>query len=337
MNNPITARYPSNIALVKYWGKHGNQLPCNASLSMTLSQAYTEVNLFLQDKKSEEPEFTFLFNGKPKESFRQRILKYILKQKEFSGLLEDYALHIESQNSFPHSAGVASSASAFAAIAAALLKASQGDETDFPEQQASRLARLGSGSACRSFYGPFALWGKLKDIPDSNDEFAIRLGDIHENFQNMRDSILIVEDKSKSVSSSLGHSLMEGHPFAESRFKQANNHCMDMLKVLKDGDFQSFIYITEREALSLHAMMMTSREYFMLMQPETVKIIDEVKRFRVDTGLPLCYTLDAGPNIHLLYPKTIEDEITPFVNNFLHNHTIKSMINDYSGRGGIIS
>lgn len=333
MNKTIISKYPSNIALVKYWGKYGNQLPKNASLSMTLSKAVTEVKLELMEKTNSEIELAYFFEGEEKEDFKERIVKYASAQPEFDYLLKNYALKINSTNSFPHSTGIASSASAFAAIAAALLSASAELDGDIFNREASRLSRLGSGSACRSFYGPYAVWGELDGLDASSNEFAVPVLEVHENFKNMRDAILIVEDQPKKVSSSVGHGLMKDHPYAEARFVDGNKHCQEMLSTLKSGDFDKFISITEREALSLHAMMMTSTDYYMLMKPKTIQVIDEIFEFREQTGLPICFTLDAGPNVHLIYPESIEKEVKTFVETSLKKNT-KSIIYDEIGFGG---
>lgn len=335
MRKIIQSKYPSNIALVKYWGKFGNQMPCNASLSMTLSEAVTEVELTLDYKSKKEIEFDYFFEGNKNDSFRNRILNYIENQIEFKELLDHYALTIKSNNTFPHSAGIASSASAFAAISAALLKAKGEKIDDDFNRKASRLARLGSGSACRSFYGPYAMWGELNKHKEASNEYAIPIQEVHENFKEMRDAILIVEDKPKKVSSSIGHSLMNNHSYAEKRFIDANKNCEEMLSTLKRGDYEEFIQITEREALSLHAMMMTSRDYYMLMKPGTVEIIDKVFQFREETKLPLCFTLDAGPNIHLLYPVSIQEKVHTFIAEELKDNT-KSVLFDKIGAGGIV-
>lgn len=335
MIKQFSAKYPSNIALVKYWGKYGNQLPCNASLSLTLSKAFTELTLKCTPKDSHEIELDYYFEGKVNQDFKDRIVKYASQQEEFAEVLKNYALRFDSKNSFPHSAGIASSASAFATVAAVLLKASnQLDEAQF-NQEASRLARLGSGSACRSFYGPFAMWGELEGIKQSSNDYAIPIEEIHPNFQSMCDAILIVEDEPKEVSSSVGHSLMNDHPYAKERFKDANKHCQEMLGVLKNGDYEAFISITEREALSLHAMMMTSKDYYMLMKPGTVYIINQIFQFRKATGLPICFTLDAGPNIHLLYPSFIQEKVLTFVEDYLRKE-LKAVIYDQSGNGGVV-
>lgn len=327
----IISRYPSNIALVKYWGKHGNQLPCNPSISLTLKEANTLVELELSEKKNHGIELDYYFEGKSNEAFKERIIQYANKQKEFTNLFENHAVRIDSVNTFPHSTGIASSASAFSAIAAGLLKASGYEKKDF-NQVTSNLARLGSGSACRSIYGPYVLWGEMKEVENSSDEYAVPLIEIHDNFKKMRDTILIVEDQPKKVSSSVGHGLMKEHPYAEARFIDAKKHCQEMLSTLKSGDFNHFISITEREALSLHAMMMTSGDYYMLMKPSTVKIIEELFQFRQDTNLPICFTLDAGPNIHLLYPDWIEDKVLGFIKTI--QNEVKSILHDQAGFGG---
>lgn len=334
MQKNITARYPSNIALVKYWGKYGNQLPCNPSVSLTLQKAFTETKLRISEKREKGTAVAFFFEGKPKKDFGERMLRFLKAQPEFAGLLTNFSIVVDTHNSFPHSAGIASSASAFAAITAAFLKASQTEITDF-KQKASSLARLGSGSACRSFYGPFSLWGKLTEIQGSSDQFAVPLLDIHPDFRSMRDTILIVEDAPKKVSSSAGHALMNNHPYADARFKDAVKHCGELISALKHGDFSSFISITEREALSLHAMMMTSKEYYLLMRPQTVQIIEQVFQFRQETQLPLCFTLDAGSSVHLLYPASIQEQVQGFWANGT-DKGIKSFIEDESGLGGMI-
>lgn len=334
MTKKIKARFPSNIALVKYWGKYGQQLPCNASLSLTLKNAYTSIEMEYKPKSNPDLDFKYFFEGKENIAFKDKVVKYAQAQAEFSEFLRNNAVIIHSSNSFPHSTGIASSAAAFATIAAVLLKAAQGDtdENKFL-QTASHLARLGSGSACRSFYGPYALWGRLENLPESSNEYAIPILDIHENFADMRDAIVIVEDQPKQVSSTVGHSLMKNHPYAAARFEDANKHCEEMLEVLKYGNFESFISITEREALSLHAMMMTSGDYYMLMKPGTIQVIEAVMQFRKSTGLPVCFTLDAGPNVHILYPAAIQDEVKALLDKDI-SPLAKSIIMDEAGCGG---
>lgn len=332
MTKKIAWRCPSNIALVKYWGKKGNQIPCNASISMTLQNAYTDTSLILTDKKSVGIELEYFFEGKQNAAFQQRILQYLEQNKSSFPVLDQYAMRIESENSFPHSTGIASSASAFGALALVLLSASDYTGDDFLER-ASFLSRLGSGSASRSMYPGYALWGALDEVVGSSDEFAIPVTDIHPDFSDMRDSILIVDDEPKSVSSSVGHGLMKGHSYANVRFLDANRHTLEMKGILETGDLGGFVSLIEREALALHAMMMTSSDYYLLMKPDTVAIIDAIMSFRRETGVPVGFTLDAGPNVHVIYPGKVENEVNSFLKSLQID--LKGVINDKIGTGPI--
>ncbi|MEO9256772.1 MAG: diphosphomevalonate decarboxylase [Crocinitomicaceae bacterium] len=330
-------RCPSNIAIVKYWGKYGNQLPCNSSLSLTLSNSFTEIELELLKKNSNEAvELEYFFEGTKNEQFASRVSKYLIDNVAYFPFLNDYALRINSKNSFPHSAGIASSASAFGAIALAMYDAfyTLNDKQLDAEfyHTTSHLARLGSGSASRSMFAGYAMWGENTAIKNSSNEFAIPVQEIHANFQQMHDAILIVEDEPKKVSSSVGHSLMNNHPYAQNRFAQANERTARLVEILKTGDYQEFIQMCESEALTLHAMMMTSNDYYLLMKPGTLLAIEKLMNFRKETNIPVCFTLDAGPNVHVLYPNSVKDKVEQFIHNELKS-TYKSVIFDELGTG----
>ena len=185
-------------------------------------------------------------------------------------------------------------------------------------QKASFLARLGSGSASRSIQGPVTLWGKNEIQNTSSDLYATPFGEsLHPVFKTYQDTILLIDKGTKQVSSTTGHNLMHAHPFAENRFLQATNHLSSLHTIMKSGELDDFIHIVELEALSLHAMMMTSSPYFILMLPNTLAVIQKVWAYRESTSIPLCFTLDAGANIHLLYPKEYKDVILEFINREL--------------------
>lgn len=330
-------RCPSNIAIVKYWGKKAGQIPCNSSVSMTLTHAFTEVSLELFEKKSkDEIEFEYYFEGRKNDLFETRIRKYLSDQANFFPFLKNHALRMHSQNSFPHSSGIASSASAFGAIALALLDASEPSlaslaSSDFL-QRASHLARLGSGSACRSLFPGFVIWGKNDLIPASADIHAVEVPHLHPVFRNLHDAIVIVDSEPKKVSSSVGHSLMAHHPYAEARFAQANKRTSELINILSTGDFDAFIAITESEALTLHAMMMTSMRHYMLIKPATLHVIERIVEFRKETKIPICYTLDAGPNVHVLYADAYKEKVNNFLNIALRG-SVKEVIFDILGAG----
>ena len=180
------------------------------------------------------------------------------------------------------------------------------------------MSRLASGSAARSLYTVMTLWGATPSVSTSSDEYAVPLADmVAPVFQTYHDSIMIVSNKEKSVSSRVGHSLMNDHPLAEQRYVTARHNTEQLLRVLHDGDVDEFIKIAEAEALQLHEMMATSTPSYRLMEPNTIKIIDLVKRYRQETGTKVCFTLDAGPNVHVLYPDTCEQAVKQFIKDEL--------------------
>ncbi len=315
----VTWKSPSNIALIKYWGKYGQQLPRNASLSMTLTEAYTQTSITYAYTKN-QAQRVFLFEGQESKSFAKRIWRFIDSLERFYPFLQQLDLKIESSNSFPHSAGIASSASAMSALALCLVDMErslfnrlQNEESFF--KKASYIARLGSGSASRSIFKGFSIWGENMKVNRATDNrFAIGFNeDIHPFYKGLKDAILIVDEGEKQVSSSLGHSLMDCHPFVENRLVQANDHLIDLARVLKTGKKDSFIKIVEAEATSLHALMMSSEPWFILMKPATITILEKVRTYRDATKKFICFTLDAGPNVHLLYHSSDEKEIMEFI------------------------
>ena len=322
--NPYSTKWeaPSNIALIKYWGKTEPQLPKNPSLSFTLSSSVTTTEVQFLPSSKEEIEFEFYFEGALKPDFHPKLNAFFERIKTYIPWITSYSLKISSQNSFPHSSGIASSASAMAALSLCIMDMEQ---TLFPElskadfnQKASFLARLGSGSAARSVEGPVTLWGKNDIQNEGSDLYATPFGaNLNPLFKDFQDTILLVDKGSKAVSSSQGHQLMYNHPFANQRFVQATNNLADLISIMKSGDLDGFMRIVETEALSLHAMMMTSNPYFILMQPHTLEIIQRVWEFRKQTQIPLCFTLDAGANVHLLYPKMIKDKVQSFIADHL--------------------
>lgn len=327
MNNQIIKHSPSNIAIVKYWGKHGNQLPNNPSISFTLSNCFTETkitysNIDSQFFKSSDSQISldFFFEGKENQAFKDKIEKFILKNEQYFSFLKGLHLNIESRNSFPHSSGIASSASSMSALVMCLLGIKYKDR-EIDLQEASFLSRLASGSAARSVYPTMTLWGKTPTLSNSSDEYAIPIGDlIAPVFKSYHDTILIVSSKEKSVSSRAGHSLMDNHPMAESRYATARKNTEDLLTILKQGDIEGFIKIAEAEANQLHDLMATSKPSYTLKEPNTINIINKILEFRKDTSLPICYTLDAGPNVHLLYPDFCADKVLVFIEDVLKDY-----------------
>ncbi|WP_127846514.1 diphosphomevalonate decarboxylase [Psychroflexus aestuariivivens] len=331
------AEAPSNIALVKYWGKHGEQLPTNTSISFTLNECKTKTEVHLLEKIEADDQFHFevYFNNYLKPDFKPKIKTFLKRIEIYAPFLKSFKFEIRTQNTFPHSSGIASSASGMAALAKCILQMEQNIfvdlQEDFLVQKASFLARLGSGSASRSTNGGLVVWGEHSSIENSSNFYGIDYPyEVHDNFKSFCDTILLVDQGKKEVSSSVGHNLMHNHPFASQRFKQADDNIEKIKAIFESGDLMSFINLIEFEALSLHAMMMTSQPYFLLMQPNTLEIINAIWAFRKETQTPVGFTLDAGANVHLLYPKSSESKVLDLIEQklkyFCQN---QSFIKDY--------
>lgn len=318
-------RSPSNIALVKYWGKYENQIPANPSLSFTLSNCHTETEVILDQKHSStEYDLKVELDGEPRPDFEPKIREFLQRLGEEVDFLQGFSILVKTHNSFPHSSGIASSASGMSALSLCLLSLKEqitGNKEENFFRTASIWSRLGSGSASRSVYGGLVEWGHFAGMPQSSDEFAVPLqAEVAPVFRNFRDYVLLVETGSKSVSSTAGHDLMKDHPFAERRFLQAHQNMELLISSMIDGDLEKFGTIVESEALTLHSMMMTSQPYFILMKPDTLAAIEKIWEYRKDTGNHVYFTLDAGANIHLLFPQEIEQDVKSFVNNSLSGH-----------------
>lgn len=331
---------PSNIALIKYWGKKEGQIPGNPSVSFSLRQSYSETRLRFRPATGNNFSVKFFLKDKHQPDFEKKIIPYFKNLIRIFPFIEQLDFEIHSKNTFPHSAGIASSASGMSALALTLCDIERycfNKLTNLEDffQKASFIARMGSGSAARSLYGGWVVWGATKGMEGTSDLYGVPIKNhIHSDFLSYQDAILLVEIGEKNVSSRAGHHLMNSNPFAKNRFAQARQNTIRMLEVLKTGDLDEFIRITESEALTLHAMMMTSRPSFILMKPQTVTIIEKIRAYREETGVPVCFTLDAGPNVHLLYPKSVKAQMKEFVDTRLMQYLSKNgFIDDEIGSG----
>ncbi len=213
-----------------------------------------------QFKKTGKFHLDFFFEGERNEAFSAKLEKYLQKMKTYFPFLDELQLKISSRNTFPHSAGIASSASFMSAVAMTLCSMEQYPHcrriTNDLRKKASYMARLGSGSASRSVFPKLAGWGWHPDLENSSDEFAVGAAlQLHPKMKDIRDAVIIVDASPKKVSSSKGHELMKGHFLAENRVQQASANFAQLLNALKQGDWDSFSTVVENEALSLHAMM----------------------------------------------------------------------------------
>jgi diphosphomevalonate decarboxylase len=343
-NKTVETTCPSNIALIKYWGKYAGQIPANPSISYTLNNCKTNTSMeFFANEKFEV--VTFL-GGKEEVKFAEKIEKYFKNIEIYLPWILKGKYIIKTENTFPHSSGIASSASGFGAIAKCLMEldhlfSNQQSSTDNHQpstnnqqpstnnhqpstNKASFLARLGSGSACRSLYNGLVVWGETETVAGSSDLFAVPYpdSDIHPIFKNFNDWVLLIHEGQKTVSSTVGHGLMNTNPYAERRFLEAKENFFILKEILKFGDLDKFISLVEHEALTLHAMMMMSEPAFILMKTGTMEVIYKIWDFRNETKLPLFFTLDAGANVHLLFPNNgTEDKVISFIATELLKHT----------------
>lgn len=335
MKRTATEVCPSNIALIKYWGKYENQIPANPSISYTLSQCRTITEM--EFAEGENFSVKLFLSGKEEPKFAEKTAKYLAGIEKYLPWVLRGSFVIKTENTFPHSSGIASSASGFGALAKCLMaldKEISGEKS--PEetlQKASLLARLGSGSACRSLYNGLVVWGATPVVSGSADEYAVPypVSEIHPIFRDFNDWVMLIHEGQKSVSSTVGHGLMNGNPYAQVRFAEAAKNFFTLQEILKNGDMDGFIKLVEHEALTLHAMMMVSDPAFILMQTGTLETIHKVWDFRRETGLPLFFTLDAGANVHLLFPNDGQQErIKAFIETELLAYTQSGgMVKDF--------
>ncbi len=332
---------PSNIAIVKYWGKTGLQIPMNPSFSFSLNSSCTKTKILWEPKsKGEECSFSFSYQGVPKPAFEPKIRNLLKELQPELPWLKEWNLFIDSSNSFPHSAGIASSASAMSALALCIVSMEKNMNNTFRSsvdffRRASFFSRLGSGSACRSVYPYASLWGLTAGMPDSSDQFAVPMeSQLHPMFKTLQDYVLLVNRSEKPVSSSAGHSLMNNHPYRQARIKQANDNIEKILTFVNTGDWDGFTEVAEEEALSLHGLMMSSKPGYLLLEPESIRIIHSLQALRKRRSLPVCFTIDAGPNIHILFPESSKAEVEAWISSeFPEYNNSQSILRDQIGSG----
>ena len=334
---------PSNIALIKYWGKNKNQTPKNTSISFTLSNSRTITNIEFKKKQIPNTEIVFdiYYEDKKIKSFRPKIDLFLKNILKYCSYLNEYSLKITTKNTFPHSSGIASSASGMSAMALCIMSLERqlnpNIKSHYFKKKASFLARIGSGSACRSIYGGINVWGEHGHIEESTDLYSIKYPyDVSRKFEDYNDAILLVDIEAKQVSSSDGHELMNKHVYANKRYEVAQNNVYKLKSILKNGDLNSFANLIEEEAMMLHALMMTGNPSYVLIKPNTLKIINTIKSYREESNIPVCFTLDAGANVHLLYPNESKNKVELFIEKRLKQYCKDgSYILDKIGSGAV--
>lgn len=299
----ISAIAHPNIAFIKYWGNRDDQLrlPVNGSISMNLAGLQSKTSV--QFDPTLKTDNFLLGNKAAGEKAIKRVTTFLDLVRKL-GNFQDFA-YIESHNNFPMGSGIASSSSAFAALA---LAASLAAEITLTEKELSVLARKGSGSASRSIPGGFVEWHAGTQDEDS---YAESFADA--KHWDLADCIAIVDDQHKSTGSTEGHPLAKSSPLQEARIAGAPARLKGVREAILSNDFDHFAKIVEDDSHLMHAVMMTSSPRLMYWQAASVRVLKACAAWR-NEGLTLCTTMDAGPNVHVLCLSENQKEIVARLN-----------------------
>ncbi len=294
-----TAFAHPNIAFIKYWGNRDDalRLPVNGSVSMNLAALRTKTSVTFRDDLKDGDVLTV--NGQEVTGASlNRAAKFMDEVRRLSG--EERFAEIVSENNFPMGAGIASSASAFAALA---LAGSAAAGLDLSERDCSRLARMGSGSACRSVPGGFCEW-----LYGSGDADSVSVSIAPAEHWDLTDLIAVISGEHKKVGSSAGHGMAATSPYQSARVADAPARIEKCRAAILNKDFAALAEVSERDCLLMHAVMMTSTPPLLYWEPASIALVKGVKAWR-EEGIPCFCTLDAGPNVHILCPSEAAGEI----------------------------
>lgn len=304
---PATAIAHPNIAFIKYWGNRDNalNLPASGSLSMNLGALTTRTTVrFDPDLRAD----SLILNGVQAEpTARQRVTNFLDRARALAGTI-DHA-EVVSENDFPTGAGIASSAAAFAALGLAAA-AALGLELD--EASLSRLARRGSGSACRSVPAGFVEW-----LPGDSDTSSFARTIAPPGHWDLVDCVAILQSGHKPVGSTTGHRLAHTSPFQSARLQGAPRRLDICRQAILDRDFKTFAAVVEQDSNLMHAVMTTSTPPLFYWEPASLELMKTIPVWRAK-GLPVCYTLDAGPNVHVLCLSADVPEVKKRLEQFPH-------------------
>ncbi|MBI5564986.1 MAG: diphosphomevalonate decarboxylase [Chloroflexi bacterium] len=300
-----TAQASPNIALIKYWGNRDQslRLPSNPSLSMNMGGLTTTTTV--EFDPSLTADIVVLGSRTINGPGRERVVRLLdrvrdlCKTFEVSETSKVYA-RVDSRNEFPAGAGLASSASGFAALAVA---ASAAAGLSLSEADLSRLARLGSGSACRSVPGGFVEWTLGTDDRSS---YAHSIAPAEH--WDLHDVVALIDLGHKAVGSTEGHALADTSPLQAARIASVPDRLAQARSAVLNRDFASLAEVVELDSLMMHAVMITSSPVLMYWQPATLAVMQAVIEWRRE-GLPACTTIDAGPNVHVLCPASASAEV----------------------------
>lgn len=284
-----TAIAPSNIAFTKYWGKKDEvlRLPENGSVSMCLSNLLTTTTVEFSPAYTKD-EITINGGGLEKNE-AERVIKHLDRVRKLADIEEK--AKVVSNNNFPSGTGLSSSASGFAALT---LAASKAAGLNLSEKDLSILARIGSGSACRSIPEGFVEW---LDGDTSETSYAVQI--FPPDYWAIADIVAVVSEGKKEVSTSLGQQTAKSSPFMSVRLSRMKEKNKRMKKLIEEKNFKDFGELLESEALELHTIMMTQKPALIYWTPGTLQIMKLVNHWR-NEGIPVYFTLNTGQDIHLI-------------------------------------
>ncbi len=299
-NWKATAVSCSNIALIKYWGNRDQalRLPSNPSLSMNLAGMTTITAVEFDPALKED---VLILGGREiRGQGLERVSRFLDRVRTKTSEVSRFFAHVDSRNSFPSGAGLASSASGFAALAVA---ASAAAGLQLSEAELSRLARLGSGSACRSVPGGFVEWASGDD-----DQSSYAHSIAPAEHWDLRDVVALIDVEHKAVGSTEGHAVAATSPLQAARVATATDRLAQARSAVLSRDFAALADVVELDSLMMHAVMITSSPVLMYWQPATIAVMHAVRQWRAN-GLAACTTIDAGPNVHVLCTAEAVDEV----------------------------
>lgn len=294
-----TAIANPNIAFIKYWGNQDEvlRIPSSGSISMNLDGLRTSTQVTFEDGLDSD---RLTINGSQVSGLAlDRVRELLVKVRAISGM--HLFARVESENNFPSGTGIASSASAFAALSLAAVSAAG---MQLEESELSRLARTASGSACRSVPTGFVEWQAGFDHMTS---FAFSIAP--PSHWRLADCITIINREHKSIGSYEGHRLANRSPLQPARLSGAPHRLNICRQAILERDFDALADVVELDSNLMHAVIMTSNPRVQYWQPITLQVMLEVVNWR-KAGIPVCFTIDAGPNVHVLCEHAYVDKIS---------------------------
>ena len=327
MSQKATVVAPSNIALIKYWGTRDLErtLPFNPSLSITLRECATRTTVETLAGAGTDEVRIKGEDGELREAsaaFSAGVTRHLDRLRSWAEVEDRF--RVATVNTFPMGAGLASSASGFAALALATLAAL--DRQVSPATSSSLARESGSGSAARSVMGGYVEWPGTGDKDGSAEQI------FSADHWDLRDVIAILDTTEKRVSSRAGHKLAATSPYFESRLEQLPGRLSSVRESIRDRDFARLAPVVEEEAIELHLIAMSSRPPIFYWQPGTLTVLEMARDLR-QSGVEICATMDAGANVHLICTPTVEERVVASLQSL---STVETVIRDGVGPGPYI-